>query len=422
MSSVLSPAPRATDPTRAARGLELLERRALAFTAAIMATSLLLQRFALPAGGKNLSIVGPIGLALGAVGLLRGVLAFDRGRLAAFLALTGWAALGVAWSTLEPGSFGTSPNLRSLAQFLLVSGFATLTFARPVDERRFFATVNKWFAVIAVAGLLQFALQLVGVRVFAFSPFLPHQIMFEAGYNLTIPIGVASLYKSNGFFLVEPSVFSQVMAVALIVEVLAFRRARFLALFVAALLVSFSGTGWIVLASFIAAATLSLGRRGLVVAAATAALLGLAVGAAALLAPSFVGAVSGRFHEISQIGTSGHMRFVTPFWLAHDVLQRDPAAALLGMGAGASEQVMMPYEYDVNTPVKVALEYGFPALLAYLLLLVLGRKTAVQRALVVPGVVLLLFAGGYQQFPAMLFPILLIISVARLAPAEGGAG
>ena len=91
---------------------------------------------------------------------------------------------------------------------------------------------------------------------------------------------------------------------------------------------------------------------------------------------------------------------------------------LIGIGSGASETINLPYDYDVNTPVKVSLEYGVPALIAYVLLFILGSRTALQRVLLIPTTVLVLFAGGYQQFAPVLFMILLITSVARLRPSS----
>lgn len=144
------------------------------------------------------------------------------------------------------------------------------------------------------------------------------------------------------------------------------------------------------------------------------ALLGIAVIAGAVLAPDFVNAVAGRLNDVSQPGSSGHMRFITPFWMLGDVMNADSSAVLLGIGSGGSERLVLPYTYDVNTPIKIMVDYGLPALVAYVLLFVLGRKTPKQAAIVLPAVVLFMFTGGYQQFPPMVFIVLLLTSVARL--------
>lgn len=393
--------------------------RALLFATVIMAASLFLQRFGLPAGGKTINVVGVIGMAAAAVGLFQGALTFSRVRLAAFLLLAMLVLAGMAWHQISPARFQAAPSLASLLQFLILSSFACLSFAVPVSERAFCRRVNAVFALIAIAGIVQFVIQFAGVRVFAFTGFVPATFLTEDGFNLQIPIGVGNLLKSNGFFMVEPSVFSQFMTIAMIVEILAFRRAGFLALFAGALVLSMSGTGWIVLASFVATAAFSMGRRGAVISAATLVVLMALIGAISVLAPDIAAAFTGRLGEVFQQSTSGHMRFVTPFWLLDDVFARDPGAWLLGIGGGVSEQLTMPYEYDVNTPVKIAVEYGLPALAAYIALFVAGTRTSLQKALLVPGLVLLLFGGGYQQFAPGLFPVLLIISVALLKPDTG---
>ena len=238
---------------------------------------------------------------------------------------------------------------------------------------------------------------------------------------MSIPTGIGDSLKSNGLFLVEPSVFSQVMALALIFEVLAFRRVAFLVLFTTGFLMSFAGTGWIVLASFVAAAALALGWRGIAISAGILVIGTVVMAAVLTLAPDVGGAIGQRMDEISRPATSGHLRFITPFWALSDALAIEPSAAFIGVGSGVSERMPLVYEYDVNTPVKIGLEYGFPALVAYVLLFILGPKSTVQRAIVVPVLVMCFVTGAYQQFPPVLFLVLLLVSVARLRPDQAPA-
>ena len=391
-------------------------RQALLFTTVVLTASMFLQRFGVPAGGKAINIVGPIGLGMAAVGLLRGSLTFSRIRLPLFLLLCALALLGMAYRQVVPGLFQTGATWQSLGQFLVLTSFATLSFAEPVPEREFMRRVTGVLSLVAVAGIAQFAAQFAGLRLFSFRGLVPASLLFEDGYNPQIPVGFGNLFKSNGFFLLEPSVFSQFMAFGLILEVLVLRRPRVLALFAAGLMLSMAGTGWIVLAGFVVSAVFSMGRRGILISLLTLALVGLLAGGAVVLAPDAAGAFTSRLDEIVRPGTSGHLRFVTPFWLLDDVLTAEPSAALLGIGSGGSERVVRSYDYTVNTPVKIALDYGLPALAAYVALFAAGRKTVTQRAAVLPGLVLLLFTGGYQQFAPALFPVLLVMSVANLRP------
>ena len=411
----MATAPSPTWPMAAPQALAAgSQRQALLFVTVVVASSVLLQRFGLPAGEKAISVVGPIGLGFAALGLMQGTLCFSKARLPAFLALCLLAMLGMAWHQAVPGAFPIPPSLQSVLQFLILSSFATLSFSEPLPERVFFRRVNAVLGFVAAAGIVQFVAQFAGVRLFSFRGIVPNVLLFENGYNLQIPTGIGSLLKSNGFFLLEPSIFSQFMALALIIEAVSLRRLRFLLLFTGGLVLSMAGTGWLVLAAFLASTVFSMGKRGVLI--LFAGLVGLAlVGAVVLVAaPDVAAALGGRLDEISRPSTSGHLRFITPFWVVGDVLAQDPSVFWLGMGGGVVERLTLAYEYTVNTPVKIMLEYGLPALLAYVALLSLGRKTRAQWAVLAPCLVLLLLTGGYQQLPPVLFPVLLVMSVARL--------
>lgn len=390
---------------------------ALIFAAGTLVLSLFLQRFAVQVGSQGMDIVGPLVLLLAFWAVLNGALVLHRTRLLLFGALALWTVLGAAWQTVHPNSYGVGLTLPSLAQFLLLTSFCVLSFARDMDERVFFRGGANILALIAAAGILQFLLQFAGLGLFSFTHLLPDRMLFESGYNLEIPVGIGDIMKSNGFFLLEPSIFSQSMAMGLILEILAARRAWFLALFAAGLLLSFSGTGWIVLLSFLLSVGARLGRRGILLAAGLAMAIVAVFAAVVYFSPDTADVFAGRVAEFSQPGTSGNLRFTTPFQLMNEVLAREPTAWLFGIGPGASERLSLAYEYDVNTPIKILLEYGMPAVVLYVAIFLSAQRTKLQGALVVPCLVLVLLAGGYQEFAPVLFPILLLICIARLRPA-----
>ncbi len=396
------------------------QRSCLRFTSVLLLLCLLLQRFGFPLGEQSVSIVGPLGLALAGWGLATRTLAMHRQRTALFLGLVGLAVIGAAWHAMTPNAYGTPPSMKSLIQFLALTGFGCLSFAEAVDEAAFFRIFSNLLALIALAGILQFVAQFAGLSIFRFGDFLPASILFEHGYNLEIPVGIGSLLKANGFFLVEPSVFSQVLAVGIMIEILTSRRPARLALFAIALLLSFSGTGLIVLAVFLATAGLRVGRRAAVAIVGSAVALVIMVAAVVILVPAVGHIFQDRLAEFSDPKSSAFTRFVTPFWLAGDVLARTPSALLAGIGASVSEHLTVPYEYAINTPVKIFLEYGAPLLAVYVALFCVAARTVLQGALFLPCMVLFFFTGGYQQFAPLLFPILLLVAVARLAPSAGG--
>ena len=396
------------------------ERAATRVLAAILVTALLLQRIGLEIGTSYLSVVGPIGFLIAGYGLLQGTLAFHRTRSIIFIAFVGWMIAGGAIRAALPDHYGTDPSWMSLSQFVALTGFGTLVLAEPVEESRFFDMVSGVLLALALAGLLQFVVQFAGISLFSFSAFIPARWLLEGPYANLIPIGEGGYFKSNGLFLVEPSVFSQFMALAIIVEMLMFRRPLRLACFAAGLVASVSGTGWLMIIAFVVTAAFSLGGRGLLLSGATLLVALFGLGGLAAVFPSAFDFFIGRSDEIYAIGSSGHQRFITPWWLADFVLSRTPWAALYGIGAGVSEHLGMqpPWDYNLNPPVKITLEYGFPCFALYLWFLVAGRKTGTQKALVAPILVLLLLTGGYQQFPPVLFPAMLLVMTADLVPAR----
>ncbi len=361
--------------------------------------------------------MGPIGLGLGVLGILQGTLGFDRQRLSAFLALLSLILIGMSLHAVWPAAYGVSISMNSLVQFLLLTSFLTLSFAKRMDELVFFRQVNSYFVIIAVAGIIQFIAQFFGLSIFSFDGILPGWMLIEFGWNLQIPSGVAGTLKSNGFFLLEPSIFSQFMAIALIIEVLAFKRMLYVTLFITGLFLSFSGTGWIILAAFFAGLGASLGVRGLILAAVSLLILGVLLALVVNFSPDTGAALAARSNEISTPMTSGHMRFVTPFWLLSDVLTWVPSAIFVGIGGGTSEHLPMTYLYNTNIPIKTTLEYGLPAFIAYFSLFLLSHRTALQRAIVLPAVAMVMFTGNYAQFPPVLFLVALIICVAKLSSA-----
>jgi len=387
------------------------------FVVGILMACLFFQRFGLPIGEQALSSVGPAGLLLGAMGLLQGTLSFNRWRLAIYIFLLSWVLLGLAVHAAWPIAYGVPPSTNSLLQYLVLTSFFTLSFTEAMDEMEFFRLVNSFFSIVATAGILQFFAQYAGISIFSFEGIVPSLMLVEFGWNLQIPAGIGSAYKANGFFLLEPSIFSQFMAIALIIEVLTFKRIRYLGLFVAGLFLSFSGTGWIVLGAFVIGLGASLGLRGLALAAATSVLLGLALTAVVTLSPETGAALAARTDEIFVPMTSGHMRFITPLWLLSDVLERVPSAIVVGLGPGVSEHLPLNYLYDVNTPIKITLEFGLPTFIAYLLLFTVNRHTPRQRAIVFPAMVTILITGSYAQFPPVLFLLALLICIARLQPS-----
>lgn len=413
------PTPAAPAPSRAEGASSAAADEAVRFSVLVLLISLVLQRFAVPLGELPLSIVGPLGLLCGAFWVLRGVLVFDQRRVAALLVIAAVGCLGGLLSMTASTARFAAVSWTSLAQFLLLNLFALLTFREPVDEDKFFAAFNACLAFVGVAGVLQFFAQFAGLNLFSFEALgFPVKYTVELYYNVNNLAGTGGIYKSNGFFLAEASIYSQFMALGLAAELIYFRRQRYLAVFAFGLILSVSGTGWLVLGAFVVATVAKLGARGVAMGVGALAAGGFALGVLSFASPDLFEYFVSRVDEVSTPGSSGHIRFVTPFWALSDVLGEAPWSLLSGAGAGASERLhtQVSYIYTVNTPLKVVLEYGLPGLAAYLALFLAADRTPRQSALLLPAMTLFLLTGTYAQFPPVLFPILLITSVARLRP------
>jgi hypothetical protein len=138
--------------------------------------------------------------------------------------------------------------------------------------------------------------------------------------------------------------------------------------------------------------------------------------------PAITDSLAGRIHEINMQGTSGNERFVTPILVMKEVLHAAPWAFFTGIGPGGVDSLAgITYVYDMNTPIKIILEYGVFELLLYLTLILWNHRTERQNAVLLPLLVLLLIAGGNEHFPPILYPVLLIATVANLMPREAPA-
>ncbi|KQP43208.1 hypothetical protein ASF44_06470 [Pseudorhodoferax sp. Leaf274] len=229
----------------------------------------------------------------------------------------------------------------------------------------------RWYvifmAVLAVFGVTQYFAQFV-VRLpwlIDFTDYIPTAIRGSGVYNTSNVIG--SAFKSNGFFLREASGFSMYMAIALVCEWELARRKSLLALFGLAVVVTYSGSGMLIL---IVALALPLGWQTF----SRAVIAGLAIGLVVLL---FGDALNlsytlGRVGEFNAEGSSAYCRFVAPAKLVVEQIESDPWVALLGHGPGTTQKMSAVCE---TTYGKVLFEYGMVGALLFsaLILFALAR-------------------------------------------------
>jgi hypothetical protein len=330
---------------------------------ALLASALFLQRFSLPFGKTYLALdFVPVVLIL-SYQFLSGKLVLQYDRFYWFLAVGLVAACSLYLNF-------KSTMLTSFGLFMLLYSLPILI--RPSTPDQYERTLQSFqFLVILLSCLavLQFAAQFVvdGRKLIMFYGIIPDFLLgaFNAGGMNTIhPIeGAPNLLKSNGLFLAEPSNLSQVVALGILIEILEFRRPKYLVAMVPGFLLAYSGTGLMILLVFLPLAGISQGKAGLSV-------LLVAVFALGLFATGIVdfSVFHSRTAEFQETHASGFERFVSPLWLTGKFFETGPLRALLfGSGSGTVKYFTDTwYGGFAESWFKLLYEYGVIGLFIFL--------------------------------------------------------
>jgi hypothetical protein len=319
--------------------------------AAMLVSTLFLTRFALTVGTSELSLPLVVMAGGSAMLIVTGAVELSQARVLLFCA----AMAAMLFATILGGSVRVS--WLSYVNIVLVYLCYLGTAPDPREFNRIIALFRLFALIIAFAGIAQFFGQVVikGPTLFTFAGLFPAQIISH-GFNYVIPApGLGGLNKSNGFFLVEPSSFSQLMALAIIVELEFFRPSWRLATLGLGLLLSFSGTGLLLFLAVVPIFIMRRGWGGLLLLGAPAAIFG-----AALLAGPKLQALLARIDEFGSQQSSGFARFLSPFYLIDQYLFADLNTAMFGMGPGAIEPYFKIAAYQIHDPTwgKLIFEYG----------------------------------------------------------------
>jgi len=323
---------------------------ALLVTPLIAAT--LLGKFSVPPlGSRGISLAVPLIILVALYGLLRGWFVIRPHRVIAYVALaTLW--LAVPLLTASPYSAASVALLLALhLPYLLAPA------GRAHDPEKVLDYFLDLVLLIAAAGIAQFAAQFsLGAHwAFPIENLMPQALVVER-FNMQIPLEWgSSTYKANGLVMLEPSFFSQLLAVAIVAELLRPLRWWRLALMILALVLSYSGTGLLVLA--LCLPLLMLGRlRAEIV---FAAVLG-AVVLAAFSDNLQLERIASRATEFTSSGSSGFERFVGGYHFFSQFLWDDPLRALLGFGPGSFSDFKPMARLPVSemSLTKMVFEYG----------------------------------------------------------------
>lgn len=312
-------------------------------------------KFALPLGGSDQLFFSLVVIyAVCGIGIITSTLSFEPKQLGITLFLLG-SLLGIQLIG------GTSFSIFSVIYLFIVLMPYTLRprdgALRPGIELVYFQNLMLIFAILGIA---QFFLQFVIGYEWAYliDTKMPPSIVKQQ-FNSLNPLGYGSTtYKSTAFFMQEASNFSQLLSIAILVELIYFMNWKRMALYFAALALTFSGTGLIILAILAPFYLIATRRIGLLVAGivfiTTLPFWGEYVG---------LGYTVGRLTEFGNSNSSAFARFISPYLsIQYKLIPEGPWTTLFGLGAGSMVRTMgsgVDYEVATSTWSKVLYEYGF---------------------------------------------------------------
>jgi hypothetical protein len=331
----------------------------LALLAAPLIGATFISKFGFPpltSLGIGISIFFVLGAC--AAGAVLGGMSIEPRRLALFTAMMG--ILGLI-QIFQPNTFSPS----SLLLLAVVHLPYVFTVPGSDDKERIVKFFLGTVTIFACCGIAQYGLQFfVSPRfLFPIENFTPDGFIVKQ-FNTQAAMAYASQeYRANGVFLLEPSFFSQVLAVGIIAELCTYGRLSRLGLYGLALIVSYSGTGLIVLAVCLPLALIAQRRWGLL----ALGLVGLVV-IIGLQLSFHSSRILSRIGEFDSEQSSAYMRFVGGFHLFDKFLWQDPWRALFGYGAGSFVGYATRIHYFAAAEMalfKMVMEFGLVGAVVY---------------------------------------------------------
>lgn len=339
-------------------------RRSRLFVHLGLVACLCLQRFGLIVGSGGIFLCLPLFLAMLGWMLAAG---YGRVRLASFAIFALFLLESLVTTLVAINVPETRYQLNTLSLFSLIAIYLCLLI-EPTERFDRSGTIDLFLFYVracAILGIAQYVAQFVGVRIFSFMMTFPalKPILLESFYNYNPIMSYGSdISRSNGFFFVEPSIFSQILALGMAVEFFIKNQLKYLPLYGLAYLVSFSGTGLLALGVSIAILTIADRRYTSRILLFIVCLAALAVGIQLLL-PDLFASLANRANEGGQSGSSAYARYFAQF----DFIGRytDQVRSLIGFGPGAMERSGFFFKGSGNAALKLFIDYGIIGLILF---------------------------------------------------------
>jgi hypothetical protein len=364
-------------------------RRHLALITAVLICVTILQRFAVPAAQGQFGFGFLFGLVIALWLVLRGSLHVDAGRLVTYIVAVVAIMLVLFANT---NGFSTS----SLGMLFII--YSLYIFELDLDFDEYILILKSYQKIMMICvycGLVQFSVQFVLEQnfMFPFDMILPGKF-FIPNFNLQIPISDGLPYlKSTGLWFLEPSHFSQFLAIAIVIELRYFNRLSHLVMYAFSMILCFSGTG-VILLGIIMPIFLVMRRRFGMIAVAVLGLISIIVFRDVFPFSVFFD----RLADFSNPLASGSGRFLAPYWLVGELMLDRPDILLWGVGPGEMERITFQTDYFLQDSswVKLWIEYGFVGLTCFGVFFLYSLFVrSPDRVLSLAFLIQFLFLGGY---------------------------
>lgn len=360
-----------------------------------------LQKIAIPGVGLDITLIF---MAAGIVLLtIIGRLQVSPKRLALYAIF----ALTVIATQLMGGQPFSSQSV-----FLLVVAYLPIVMRFEISWSLYLRVI-RWFIVF---GMMASLIVLVedgwqyarGAAVLPSMDRLLPQAWIIQGYTYVQPIYWGSAYiKPNAFFFREVSFVSQYCALALVLEVVFFRRIPVMILLLASIFASFAGTGLLLLALVTPFLFTRLPMKSVV----ALALVGVFVVGAAV-STGWLENVQRRLTETSDPNSSASMRFIYPLKLLKERIGVE-TSPFIGVGAGNVYKEVSG-KGDLLPVTKLSLEFGLLATAAYYLMLIYCLLDgAPSRRVALALFILLNLCGPYLEVSTIVFLVMLLGTAMR---------
>lgn len=330
------------------------------FVHGVLFSTLFLQKFGFAFGHSFILLALPVCFVLWGWMIASGNVRINSRSLILYSMLVCSVLLDATIVSLNPEKLDTF-SVPSVTLLIVLYSLFIFEPSEKIDTSIVVDIYLKYTMALALLGIFQYTAQFAGFRISSLGSFIPalQPLLIENFFNSNaiLEYGSANV-RSNAIFLLEPAGFSQLLVSALVVEFFVKRRLKFLPLYLAAYITTFSGTGLlslIVAVVFSAFFSVRDAMRLPLIALCGAVLVGAVVVAAPGVANKYVQ----RLGEFNSVQSSAYFRYIAQERVWSNMI--DDGSILTGNGPGSFERTYGKDKIASNAALKLTHDYGlFP--------------------------------------------------------------